>query len=172
MDGIHTVAEMMAIAAITAPKTKGQNYLEVKILEGEKVRALGEAMIEYGRRIGRAGFDRDGNNILCSQAVLLLGLSQSDTAGLNCGACGFPDCATLKLQPKVVGQFVGPVCAYRLIDVGIALGSAVKVASMLNVDNRIMYKIGAVARDLGLVDWEFAIGVPLSVSGKSIYFDR
>ena len=23
-----------------------------------------------------------------------------------------------------------------------------------------------------MVDWEFAIGVPLSVTGKSIYFDR
>ncbi|MBU1569644.1 MAG: ferredoxin domain-containing protein, partial [Proteobacteria bacterium] len=65
-----------------------------------------------------------------------------------------------------------PVCSFRLLDMGIALGSAVKTASMLNVDNRIMYRVGAVARDMKLVDWEFVMGIPLSVTGKSIYFDR
>jgi uncharacterized ferredoxin-like protein len=55
---------------------------------------------------------------------------------------------------------------------GIALGSAVKIASLLNVDNRIMYRIGAAARHSGLVDWDFVMGIPLSVTGKSIYFDR
>ena len=69
-------------------------------------------------------------------------------------------------------EFRGPVCAYRLLDMGIALGSAVKVASLLNVDNRIMYRVGVAARRSGLVDWDFVMGVPLSVTGKSIYFDR
>ena len=63
-------------------------------------------------------------------------------------------------------------CAFRLLDMGIALGSAVKTASMLNVDNRIMYRIGVAAREMDLVDWEFVMGIPLSVTGKSIYFDR
>jgi uncharacterized ferredoxin-like protein len=35
-----------------------------------------------------------------------------------------------------------------------------------------MYRIGAVARDVGLVDWDFVMGVPLSVTGKNIYYDR
>jgi uncharacterized ferredoxin-like protein len=55
---------------------------------------------------------------------------------------------------------------------GIALGSAVKTAGMLNVDNRIMYRVGVAVREMGLVDWEFVMGIPLSVTGKSIYFDR
>jgi len=29
-----------------------------------------------------------------------------------------------------------------------------------------------VAREMGLVDWHFVMGIPLSVTGKSIYFDR
>jgi uncharacterized ferredoxin-like protein len=44
---------------------------------------------------------------------------------------------------------------------GIALGSAVKTASMLNVDNRIMYRIGTVARAMKMVEWDFVMGVPL-----------
>jgi uncharacterized ferredoxin-like protein len=35
-----------------------------------------------------------------------------------------------------------------------------------------MYCIGTVAREIGLVDWSFGMGIPLSVTGKSIYFDR
>ncbi len=55
---------------------------------------------------------------------------------------------------------------------GIALGSAAKTAGLLNADSRIMYRIGVAARQMGLVDWEFVLGIPLSVTGKSIYFDR
>jgi uncharacterized ferredoxin-like protein len=35
-----------------------------------------------------------------------------------------------------------------------------------------MYRIGAVARYMGLVDWDYVMGVPLSVTAKSIYYDR
>ncbi len=55
---------------------------------------------------------------------------------------------------------------------GIALGSAVETASLLNIDNRIMYRSGVVARGMNLVDWDFVMGIPLSVSGKNIFFDR
>ncbi len=55
---------------------------------------------------------------------------------------------------------------------GIALGSAVKTAGMLNVDNRIMYRAGVVARELGMIDADVVMGIPLAATGKSIYFDR
>ncbi len=61
---------------------------------------------------------------------------------------------------------------FRLLDMGIALGSAVKTASMLNVDNRIMYRIGTVARAMKMVAWDFVMGIPLSATGKNIFFDR
>ncbi|HSW35903.1 MAG TPA: DUF2148 domain-containing protein, partial [Candidatus Limnocylindrales bacterium] len=69
-------------------------------------------------------------------------------------------------------EFTGPLCAWRLIDLGIALGSAVKTASLFNADNRIMYRIGVAALRKKLITGEIAIGVPLSATGKSIYFDR
>jgi uncharacterized ferredoxin-like protein len=55
---------------------------------------------------------------------------------------------------------------------GIAIGSAVKTASLHNADNRIMYRLGVVAREAGLVDWDFVMGIPLSATGKNIFFDR
>jgi uncharacterized ferredoxin-like protein len=58
------------------------------------------------------------------------------------------------------------------MDLGIALGSAVKVASNLNIDNRIMYTTGLAAKKLQLLDSDLIIGIPLSVTGKSPHFDR
>jgi uncharacterized ferredoxin-like protein len=55
---------------------------------------------------------------------------------------------------------------------GIALGAAVKTASMLNVDNRIMYRIGTVACAMKMVEWEFVMGIPLAATEKNIFFDR
>jgi uncharacterized ferredoxin-like protein len=171
-EAVAEVAKMMAIAAITAPKTKGENYVEVKVLTVEEIHALSQAMEAYGVRTGRKNFDRDARNIARSESVILIGLKEPNTAGLDCGACGYDTCDELLGAPRSHGEFTGPTCAYRLLDMGIALGSAAKTASLFNVDNRIMYRIGAVARDMQLVDWDFVIGIPLSVSGKSIYFDR
>jgi len=53
------------------------------------------------------------------------------------------------------------------------LGSAVKIASVLNVDNRIMYRVGAAALKLKLLSEATVImGIPISAKGKNIYFDR
>jgi uncharacterized ferredoxin-like protein len=70
-------------------------------------------------------------------------------------------------------DFVGPNCIFKLLDLGIALGSAVKTASVLNVDNRIMYRIGVAAKRLNLLpEASIIVGIPLSAKGKNIYFDR
>ncbi len=115
---LHIVAELMAISARTAPKAVGQDFLAIKIVEGEELRRLGEEMIAYGERVGKKNFDRDGKNVLNSEAVLLIGLKDARTVGLNCAACGSPTC----IQPNTVeGEFRGPQCAMRLLDMGIAI---------------------------------------------------
>ncbi|MHB9092472.1 MAG: DUF2148 domain-containing protein, partial [Chloroflexota bacterium] len=69
-------------------------------------------------------------------------------------------------------DFQGPLCVFQSIDLGIALGAVAKMASELNIDNRIMFTVGAAARSAGMVNADVVIGLPLSVSGKSPYFDR
>lgn len=169
MSELKMVADLMAISARTAPKSAGRDFIVVEIVEGEQLQALADKMVEFGERTGKKNFDRDGANVRDSAAVVLIGLKDADVLGLNCGACGFEKC----LEPNTFeGEFRGPNCALRLLDLGIALGSAVKTASLLNVDNRIMYRAGVVAREMGLIDADFVMGIPLSASGKSIYFDR
>ena len=60
----------------------------------------------------------------------------------------------------------------KLIDLGIAIGSAVKIASELNVDNRVMRSVGEAALKMGLLKADEIVGIPLSIKGKSIFFDR
>jgi uncharacterized ferredoxin-like protein len=172
MPSVIQVAGMMELAARTAPKTKGEDYVVTMTVSGERLAELSQAMKSFGREKNKPNFDRDGGNVAGSDALVLIGLKDAATAGLDCGACGFLTCTELKDARKVDSEFAGPICACRHIDLGIALGSAVKTAQLFNVDNRVMYRAGAAARWMGLVDWDLVIGIPLSATGKNPFFDR
>jgi uncharacterized ferredoxin-like protein len=170
-DIISTVAGLMALSARTAPKTVGKDFLDVKVITGEELNQLAEAIVRHGEEAGKKNWDRDANNVRQSEAVLLISLDKPQPAGLNCGACGFKNCNDLP-APRGGTEFAGPLCAWRLVDLGIAIGSAAKTAGLLNADNRVMYRVGVAARKIGFIAGEVVIGIPLSATGKSIYFDR
>jgi len=168
---VRFVGELMALSARTAPKAVGQDFIEVKVLSDSERVTLGNDMVAIGRERGIQGFERDGQNVLDSDAVVLLGLLPHKGAGLNCGACGYSTCKEFNEQAGA-GDFKGPNCFLRSLDLGIALGSAVKTASEHNVDNRVMYRIGVSALRLGLSSANVVHGIPLSATGKNIFFDR
>jgi len=58
------------------------------------------------------------------------------------------------------------------MDLGVALGSAAKMAMDLNADNRLMFAVGTAARAQGLIEADLVIGIPLSIGGKNPFFDR
>jgi uncharacterized ferredoxin-like protein len=163
----------MALAARTAPKGVGQDYLEIRLVTGLDVDLLGRRMIEKGEVEGKAHFVRDGKSVLRCHAVLLIGLLDHPAIGLDCGACGHGDCAGFEVARKEVepGEFA-PACTFRSLDLGIALGSAVKTAQMANVDNRIMYRGGVVAIELGMIGPGLCMAIPMAAVGKSPFFDR
>ena len=82
------------------------------------------------------------------------------------------DSKNVKDADAVVLIGVTKADTFKLIDLGIALGSAVKTASEMNVDNRIMLSVGMAAQELGILNAEVVLGVPLSITGKNIFFDR
>ncbi len=170
-DTVGMVADLMEVAARTAPKGVGKDFIEIKVLSEEERKAVGNEMMKMSAEPARPGFDRDGQNVLDSDGLILIGLLPHKGAGLNCGACGFPTCGEMESHPCNV-DFIGGNCAIRLLDLGIAMGSAVKMASELNVDNRIMYRVGVAARRLGLSKAQIVHGIPLSATGKNIFFDR
>ncbi len=165
------VGELMAVAARTAPKAVGRDFIEIRLLTDPERVALGNDMIQVGKDRHIWGFERDGQNVLDSDAVLLIGLLPHDGAGLDCGGCGCENCGEFNAKTHS-RDFEGPSCLLRVLDMGIAMGSAVKIASELNVDNRIMFRIGVSARRTGLSKACLVHGIPLSATGKNIFFDR
>jgi uncharacterized ferredoxin-like protein len=107
-------------------------------------------------------------------AAVLIGVRGTKSFKMNCGACGYSTCNEFDAAEKIEGNdFTGPNCVFKALDLGVAIGSAAKTASALNVDNRIMYRIGTAAKRLKLLPEASVItGIPISAKGKSIYFDR
>jgi uncharacterized ferredoxin-like protein len=173
-EAIMEVAKLMLVAARTAPKTAGIDDILTSIVYGHEKDRIAEKMEEIAEERKIASFKRDAKNVRASEEVILIGVRGNKSIGLNCGSCGFQDCAEFDKKEKKAGKdFTGPQCIFKSLDLGIALGSAVKVASMLNVDNRIMYRIGTAAMKLKLLPEATIItGIPISAHGKSIYFDR
>lgn len=177
-EALLTTAKLMAAAARTAPKTRGLDSVKTLVVDGEDLQRLAAAMeAKVDAKAHRMPFyARDARNVANAGAVVLIGVTgepKKPHDPLNCGACGYAGCAEFLAAEHVEGEdFAGPLCVFQSIDLGIAVASAVKVASELNVDNRVMYTAGAAARKLGLLDADIIMGIPLSVSGKNPFFDR
>ena len=164
--GISQVASLMCLAARTAPKAKGKDRLIIRVLEGKDKDALAQTMEEIAASgYVASAFSRDAKNLNRASAVVLIG-TKLTYMGLNCNFCGFGTCAECKNK--------GGHCAFDAMDLGVAIGSAASVAANMHVDNRLMYTIGYAATKNKLLGEEaaFAIGIPLSATGKNIFFDR
>ena len=174
---VEIVAELMALSARTAPKERGTDSIVVKVVAGEDLKNLSEEMRHIGEARNQKFLLRDAGNMEQSDACVLIGSEGENVVGLDCGGCGYSTCQemleTQKGQSSQKTPFHGPNCAIRMADLGIALGSAAKTASIHNVDNRIMFSAGLSALSLGWLEGcNVAYGIPLKATGKSVYFDR
>ncbi|MCS7125543.1 MAG: DUF2148 domain-containing protein [Aigarchaeota archaeon] len=154
-EAVLQVAKLMAISAITAPKARGVDNIIVKILSREEeIELLAKKMEELSEIYGDF-FKRDAQNIRKSIAVVLIG------------------CKIISVNLKTPPQWkIDAETVHNIVNLGIALGSAVKTSSIHNVDNRIMFSAGVAAQELKMLDVDYAFAIPLNVSSKSIYFDR
>jgi uncharacterized ferredoxin-like protein len=170
---VEKLALELLVCARTAPKARGQDNLELAIVtdkdELEKIAQEMEKVAERGEAF--KFFKRDADNIRNSEALVLISVDFKNPVGVNCGACGYTCDTITKVERKVL-DYEGPICAMRLIDLGIAIGSAVAKAKDLCLDNRVMYTVGVAVKRLGLMPGQVILGIPLSVKGKNIYFDR
>jgi len=155
VDGVLCVAELMAIAAKTAPKAKGiDNIVVVLVKDRNEIDRIAKKMEELSSVYGDF-MARDAQSVRKSIAVLLVGAKVVDLG--------------LKQPPN---YRVDVNTAMALINLGIALGSAVKTAALMNVDNRIMFSVGIAAQELKLIEADFVLGIPLAATSKSVFFDR
>lgn len=161
------VAKLMAIAARTAPKGRGTDFMEIAIASGNDIKVIAEKMKLLAIETGVTTFNRDAENVLVSEAILILGTRIHPMRIVKCGMCGFDNCTEKE-------KFENVPCVFNTGDLGIAIGSAVSVAKNHCVDNRIMYTVGQAAKEIGYFNEDIKViyGIPLSVSSKSPFFDR
>jgi uncharacterized ferredoxin-like protein len=160
------IASLMAAAARTAPKTRGRDNIRViAVDDAESKQRLCAKMTEISRRENQPSMARDAGCIAAAPAVIAIGVA-SNPAELNCGYCGEKNCDAQRATRGV--------CAFNSIDLGIAACSAAATASQLHADSRVMYSVGRACLELQLFpdDVRQALGIPVSITGKSPYFDR
>ncbi len=162
---IDHITHCIMLAAQTAPKGRGIDTLIIQSISENEKKSLISKMKKIGKQNEDSSFFlRDAENIADSDAVILIG-TKADVRGLNCGLCSFPTCVE---KPALLP------CVFNTVDLGIALGSAVCSAMEFKVDNRIMYSVGKAAAELQLLGKNIncIFAIPLSISSKSIFFDR
>ncbi|MEM1539091.1 MAG: DUF2148 domain-containing protein [Candidatus Bathyarchaeia archaeon] len=141
-------AKLMVASARTAPKARGVDKITAAIVTGDDKEKLGDEMAKMpdfqfmGERI-----QKQVMNVKNADAVVLVGVKVDDVRN--------------EAERTM-----------RLVDLGIAIGSAVKTASILNVDNRVMFTVGRAAQNLKLIDGDVVFGIPISIRGSNIFFDR
>ncbi|MBQ8760411.1 MAG: ferredoxin [Bacteroidales bacterium] len=162
-ENIKDIAKMLMTAARTAPKARGTDNLVLAIATDDSIAEIAEKMRQLAVEREMPFFDRDAENVMNSAAIVLFGMKISPL-GLNCAACGYKTCSE---KPKNVP------CFFNANDMGIAIGSAVSLAADMRVDNRVMFSVGQAVMELGMMpEAEMVLALPLSVKGKSIFFDR
>lgn len=185
-DIVRTVGQLCAAAAVTAPKSGGQLFLRGKPLFIETVlvddqptlKRLADWMRARGKERRQEIWFRDAAMAERIDGVLFIGLKGWYPPIYDCGACGYATCAefmeaTKKLRAVSADfEFGGPQCNLRDIDLGIAIGSAAKAASLNNVDTRCQTRIAVAARKLGLIEAEVAVALSMSVTHKNVGFDN
>ncbi len=173
-DALIEAAKLMLLSARTAPKSGGKDDILTNIVLGSEKDVLAAEMDKIADERKNEGFRRHGQNVRESAAVVLIGVRGTKSYGLSCGACGYSSCKEFDDTVKRDGNdFIGPSCVFKALDLGVALGSAVKTASALNVDNRIVYRIGTAAKRLKLLpEGTVIMAIPISAQGKNMYFDK
>jgi len=164
--GVRVIATFMCVAARTAPKARGIDNIVTALVDKQEKQNLVDTMRQIAKDFNNDTFARDADSVEKSQILVLIGTKISPINLKICGLCGFKDCVECVEK--------NGICIFNPGDLGIAVGSAVAVAADNRVDNRIMYTAGFAAVKLKLLGEEvkIAYGIPLSATGKNIFFDR
>ncbi|MCS7122001.1 MAG: DUF2148 domain-containing protein [Archaeoglobaceae archaeon] len=172
IEAVKIAAYLLAENARTAPKSRGQDSLDIVYIDGYELRKLCEEMKKISEELNDRVFKRDAESIEKSQGVLLIGVESRKPLNLNCGGCGYKSCEEFQKALSVNVKFTGPSCIFKLLDLGIAVGSVAKLSSILGLDTRIMYTAGFAAKRLEYVKGDVVLAIPIATLGKNPFFDR
>jgi uncharacterized ferredoxin-like protein len=182
-DRLLDIAVYCAQAALKAPQITGRVELKMRILTGEELNPLLEALTILGRidLFNFLSFATWQDAIAKGKPPVLLLIGADVRLGdlaYNCGACGFATCAEFNrfsrsIDPPPYIMVKGPVCIWRLIDYGTACDWACAAAWEHNITNRIEIASGWAAREIGFLDeCDVVHGLPLGPCTDLHWYSR
>jgi len=157
-------------AYFKAPQVTGRLNQKAVLVQGDEFAPMLEFLERLQKKLGSEAmkdtFFPMYVDYMCFKAaidqgqppvVLVLGadLGAGDLAW-DCGACGFGRCAEFNRYKKEHGGLgrlgMGPSCAWKNFDYGMACDYACAAAGQMNVENRILGTFGLVSFALGYLD--------------------
>jgi uncharacterized ferredoxin-like protein len=186
LETVINVAKLGAASAITAPKSGGMlflagkhNFIETSIIsERATLHRLAEWMRARGKERREGIWFRDAEVADAIDAALIIGLVDWYPPNYDCGACGYATCAEFLHETKDLRdgseelEFTGPTCNLRDVDLGIAVGFAVRTVTANGIDVRCQSRIVSAARKLGLIKADLGVSLSMSMTPKSVGYDR
>lgn len=193
-------ARLMANAALTAPKGGGVDSCQCEVVWGEEDldRIAGEMenslVFHYEPRLLRNRVLTEAAMVRESDCVLFVGSYRSGDSPLDAG-CGFcagrmncsyfyeshvfksgqPDFLDLdeeRRQRRERSLIYGPLCSLRVVDHGIAVGSAMKLSTTLFVDAMPFFSVGVAGMRLGYCRRsQMVVGICVASKQKNPYVD-
>jgi len=169
------VANLMVAAATTAPKSKGFDDLTIEIVSGPTIQQITKE-IEKMRKEDLTSptfwfLEPDAEAVKESAAIFLIGIhAKRPPLTLDCKACGFRTCSDY--EEAISQNKTTALCAFKILDLGIALSSAITIAAQHFIDNRMVWSVGMAAQRLGLIEGDMILGIPLAAKGSNPFFDR
>jgi uncharacterized ferredoxin-like protein len=192
--GVLIAARLAANAAITAPKGGGVPIAEAHIVYGEKEMVqVAKKMVELAdvnpsNEMWRTIFKTEAEMVRMTDVILFLGCHVAlNPFDITCDYCSGPGkgCTWLYEQRKSKYGILdeeevihpdwlidGPFCTWRIVDFGLAIGTALKVAKKLFVDCRLMMSVGIAGQKLGYCPKSpIVVGIPMASLSKDPYAD-
>jgi len=193
-EGVLAAARLAANAAITAPKGGGVPITEAHIVHGEKeLVQIAKKMVELAEanpanEMWRTIFKTEAEMVRMTDVVLFLGCHTAlNPFDITCDYCSGPGkgCKWLYEQRKAKHGIIdeeqvihpdwlidGPFCTWRIVDFGLGVGTALKVAKKLFVDCRVMMSVGLAGQKLGYCPKsQMVVGIPMAALSKDPYAD-
>jgi len=165
------VIDLMNISAQTSPKSSG-NFLDTMVLDESEKEMLTEELYQLSDEFQDETYSEEGDLVNSSDEVLLIGLKDHPSLGLDCRACGFESCENFDDADHTEKIFEGPNCIFKILDLGISIGHALNTAETHNIDYQISIKGGLAAKSLGLMDSRVCLAVPIHVISDKDYHNE
>jgi len=185
-------AKLMLNSAFTAPFTGGTPTIEAELVHGE------DELEEIAREMERLAslkrgeiweniFKYEAVMVRESDAVIFLGSYRAAQSPLDaeCGLCGGVNtCAhvyerrrhkfgVIDMTDRKSGTLInGPLCTNRVMDLGYAAGSALRMAVNLHIDSKCFMSTGLAGMNLDYCKNSFfVVGIPVAAFHKNPYVD-